>query len=149
MIMEDDDDDWFTIKQLNLGQRKEQTFHRFDFAEILSNDNGMDVINDQMLPLSNVFFDTCHLEQVKAMVDLDGTIPGLVLPNLWVLESEITMEIIDWISNFRSVKVSREKTNILSQSDTILSNSHSPSCEQRWEETEFLQLALLFFEIDC
>ena len=82
MIMEDDDDDWFTIKQLNLGQRKEQTFHRFDFAEILSNDNGMDVINDQILPLSNVFFDTCHLEQVKAMVDLDGTIPGLVLPNL-------------------------------------------------------------------
>jgi len=50
--------------------------------DISSNDNNVSVKNDQTLPLLDVYSDNCYLGQVKSMVELDGTITGLLLPNL-------------------------------------------------------------------
>lgn len=50
--------------------------------DISLNDNNVSVINDQTLPLLNVYSDNCYLGQVKSMFELDETITALLLPNL-------------------------------------------------------------------
>jgi hypothetical protein len=55
----------------------------FCLLDISSNDNNnISLINDQTLPLLNVFSDNCYLGQVKSMIELDGTITAVLLPNL-------------------------------------------------------------------
>ncbi|CAF3938487.1 unnamed protein product [Rotaria sp. Silwood2] len=65
-----DDDDWFTIKQLN--------------PETLSdnNNNNMNLVNDQTLSVFDILSDNCYIGEVKSMTELDGTITALFLPNL-------------------------------------------------------------------
>ena len=46
----DDDDDWFTIKQLH---------------DTSVNDDSISFINDQSLPLTNVFSNNCYLSRMK------------------------------------------------------------------------------------
>lgn len=53
-----------------------------DLVDFSSNDNNSSFINDQILPLTNVLSDNCYLGQTKSMVELDGTIAALLLPNV-------------------------------------------------------------------
>ncbi|CAF0977960.1 unnamed protein product [Rotaria sordida] len=95
---DDDDDDWFTIKQLN--------------PETLSNNNTMSLINDQTLPVFDIFSDNSYLSQVKSMVELDSTITALLLPNL---------------SDHRSIQVAHDKNNTSLTSDAVpIISSPSP-----------------------
>ncbi|CAF3432134.1 unnamed protein product [Rotaria sp. Silwood1] len=92
-----DDDDWFTIKQLN--------------SETSSNNNNMNLVSDQTLSVFDIFSDNYYVGQVKSMVELDGTITALLLPNL-------------------SIQVARDKNNTSLTSDVVSITSSSP-CDQR------------------
>ncbi|CAF0857465.1 unnamed protein product [Adineta steineri] len=59
-----DEDDWFTIKQLN--------------PNLSSSDNNINLLNDQTLSLTDVHSNNCNFGQVE----LDSTITALFLPNL-------------------------------------------------------------------
>lgn len=68
------------------------------------------------------------------MVELDGTITALILPNLWVIKKKnFRKENFKLNIDYRSIKVTRDKNNSSSSSssDIVPTNSSSPPSDQQ------------------